>query len=531
METMAAHPVWTLAGFAAALILVIAIHDVLQTHRAITHNFPVLGHLRYFFESIGPEIRQYFIAQDKEELPFSRDERRWIYATSKGQNNTFGFGTSEQIYEMGYPVIKHSAFPLPESSVEHPGGDSSWCPSLKVMGESHGRARPFRPGSILNISAMSFGSLGYRAISALNRGALEAGCYHNSGEGGVSPYHQLGADVIWQLGTGYFGARDDSGRFSVDRLAEEVESHPRVRAIEIKLSQGAKPGKGGILPGAKVTAEIARIRGIPVGEDCISPNAHSEFQTTDELIDFIETVAERTGLPVGVKSAVGQLEFWEDLARRMGDRHEGPDFISIDGAEGGTGAAPLTFADHVALPFKVGFGRVFPIFQQAGLSQRITWIGSSKLGFPDRAIVALALGCDVIQVAREAMLAIGCIQAQKCHTGGCPAGVATQSRWLQAGLNINNKAKRLSAYVKGFRKEMITLSLAAGYRHPKQFSGDDIELSTGVNRFSTLSKMIGYRADPASEQEVAGVLSDAVAAVGGGQTPPVVGRRRTTSGA
>ena len=191
----------------------------------------------------------------------------------------------------------------------------------------------------------------------------------------------------------------------------------------------------------------------------------------------------------------------------------------------------MTFADHVALPFKVGFGRVFPIFQQAGLSQRITWIGSSKLGFPDRAIVALALGCDVIQVAREAMLAIGCIQAQKCHTGGCPAGVATQSRWLQAGLNIDNKAKRLSAYVKGFRKEMITLSLAAGYRHPKQFSGDDIELSTGVNRFSTLSEMIGYRADPASEQEVAAVLSDAVAAVGGGQTPPVVGRRRTTSGA
>tara|TARA_B100000029_G_scaffold433289_1_gene446039 strand:- start:179 stop:1726 length:1548 start_codon:yes stop_codon:yes gene_type:complete len=513
MEWMTAHPLWTVLGCLLCAAVLVVIYDVMQTRRAITHNYPLVGHLRFFLESIGPEIRQYFIAQDKEELPFSRDERRWIYTTSKNQNNTFGFGTNEQVYGIGYPVIKHSAFPVPESEVEHPGGDKSWCPSLKVIGEAHGRARPFRPRSILNVSAMSFGSLGYRAISSLNRGALEAGCYHNSGEGGVSPYHRLGADVVWQLGTGYFGARDAEGRFSIDRLAEQIESCPQVRAIEIKLSQGAKPGKGGILPGAKVTPEIAEIRGIPVGQDCISPNAHPEFRTTDELMDFIERVADRTGLPVGIKSAIGQIGFWEELADRMSARGEGPDFIAIDGAEGGTGAAPLTFADHVALPFKIGLQRVFPIFQQAGLDRSITWIGSGKLGFPDRAIVAMAMGCDLIQVAREAMLAIGCIQAQKCHTGHCPAGVATQNRWLQAGLNIDAKSKRLASYVRGFRKEMITLSLAAGYRHPGQFTGNDIEFSSGVNRFSTLSDLLDYSVAGASDEEVQKVLDAAKADV------------------
>ena len=511
MDWIVAHPVWTAVAVMSAIVVAVAIYDIRQPRRAIVHNFPVLGHLRYFLESIGPEIRQYFIAQDKEELPFSRDERRWIYATSKGANNTFGFGTNEQIYGIGYPIIKHSAFPVPESEVVHPGGDKSWCPSLKVIGAAHNRSRPFRPNSILNISAMSFGSLGYRAISALNKGAQAAGCYHNSGEGGVSPYHRLGADVIWQLGTGYFGARDTDGRFSLDRFAEAIEACPQVRAVEIKLSQGAKPGKGGILPGAKVTPEIAEIRGIPVGEDCLSPNAHPEFRTVDELMDFIERIADRTGLPVGIKSAIGQLEFWNELAGRMVERNDGPDFISIDGAEGGTGAAPLTFADHVALPFKIGFQRVFPIFQQAGLSKDITWIGSGKLGFPDRAIVALTMGCDVIQVAREAMLAIGCIQAQKCHTGHCPAGVATQNAWLQAGLNVEDKAKRFSAYVKGFRKEMITLSLAAGYRHPSQFTGDDIEFSAGVNRFSTLADVLDYRADPVSSEDVMAAVREAEA--------------------
>ncbi|MDP7205944.1 MAG: FMN-binding glutamate synthase family protein, partial [Pirellulaceae bacterium] len=470
------------------------VRDMLQTRHAIIRNFPVIGHIRYMLETIGPEIRQYFVANDKEERPFNRDERRWIYASSKGQNSTFGFGTTEQIYEIGYPVIKHSTFPFPDSKAKYPGDDPTAIPGLKVMGERHGRARCYRPSSIINISAMSFGSLGEKAISALNVGAREANCMHNTGEGGISPYHCLGGELMWQLGTGYFGARKDE-HFSMDVLAGQVEKHSQVRCIEIKLSQGAKPGKGGILPGSKVTAEIARIRGIPEGKDCYSPNAHSEFDTVDEMIDFIELLADRTGLPIGIKSAIGQIDFWYELAERMRERREGPDFITIDGAEGGTGAAPLTFSDHVALPFKVGFKRVYQVFQQADLSKEITWIGSAKLGFPDRTMVAMAMGVDLIGIAREAMLAIGCIQAQKCHTGHCPVGVATQSGWWQRGLNVHHKANRFASYIRAFRKELLALAHAAGYEHPQQITSNDIEVCTGVNTFSTLEESLGYKCD------------------------------------
>lgn len=306
----------------------------------------------------------------------------------------------------------------------------------------------------------------------------------------------LGGDVIWQLGTGYFAARDESGNFSLDVVAEKTADNPQIRAIEIKLSQGAKPGKGGVLPGAKVTAEIANIRCIQQGEDCISPNAHSEFATVDELIDFIEAIAERTGLPVGIKSAVGDIQFWQELAEKMKLRRQGPDFISIDGSEGGTGAAPLTYADHVALPFKIGFSRVYQIFQHAGLSRNIVWIGSGKLGFPDRTTLAFALGCDMVALAREAMLAMGCIQSQACHTGHCPTGIATMSDWKQGGLNINSKSVRVGRYIQGLRKELLSLSHTAGYEHPAQFTGQDIELSTGVNKFSSLEEVMGYASDP-----------------------------------
>jgi glutamate synthase domain-containing protein 2 len=281
-------------------------------------------------------------------------------------------------------------------------------------------------------------------------------------------------------------------------LAQEVESTPNIRCIEIKLSQGAKPGKGGILPGAKVTAEIAAVRKIPVGKDCLSPNAHSEFSTVDEMIDFIEKIADRTGLPVGIKSAIGELEFWSKLADRMLERNQGPDFIAIDGSEGGTGAAPLTFSDHVSLPFKIGFARVYQIFQEKGAVDKVIWIGSGKLGFPDRTVFALAMGCDMVAVAREAMIAIGCIQAQQCHTGHCPAGVATQSWWLQRGLDVEYKAERMAKYLKSFRKELLTLSHASGYEHPSQFLGKDVEISVGVNKFTTMEEVLGYKKAPIS---------------------------------
>jgi len=478
------------------LIVIVFVFDVTQKKHAILHNYPVLGHMRYFLEMIGPELRQYWVAHDKEEMPFDRTERSWIYATSKGVNNYQGFGTTEMQYGIGYPIIKNAAFPFPEKDAQYPGDDPSAIPCVKIVGAMHNRRRPWRPNSIVNISAMSFGALGKNAISALNRGAGLAGCYHNSGEGGVSKYHLLGGTVVWQIGTGYFGACDKDGNFSIDVVADRVAKNPTIRAIEIKLSQGAKPGKGGVLPGSKVVGEIAETRGVTEGTDCISPNCHSQFSNIDELIDFVELIAERTGLPVGVKAAVGETHFWEELAEKMKTRRQGVDFITIDGSEGGTGAAPLTYADHVSLPFKISFMRVYQIFQHAGLSRGIVWIGSGKLGFPDRAIVAYAMGCDMISVAREAMLSIGCIQSQACHTGHCPTGIATMSSWRQGGLHIDTKAQRLARYVQGFRKELLSLAHTAGYEHPAQFTPEDIELSTGVNKFSELGEVMGYSPDP-----------------------------------
>ena len=492
------------------ILLYLLIDDLFfQTKHTIRANFPVIGRLRYLLEMIGPELRQYWVANDKEETPFNRDERRWVYASAKGQNKNFGFGTTEQIYSIGYPLIKHSVFPFPDNKVTHPPGDPSFIPCLKVMGKYHKRRRPFRPKSIISISAMSFGSLGAKAVAAMSKGAKKANALHNTGEGGVSPYHKLGgADIMWQLGTGYYGARGDDGKFSLDVMAAEVESTPQIRCIEIKLSQGAKPGKGGILPAAKVTAEIAAVRKIPVGKDCFSPNFHAEFSSVDEMIDFIEKLAERTGLPVGIKSAIGDLGFWEELAIQMKARDQGPDFITIDGSEGGTGAAPLTFSDHVSLPFKIGFARVYQAFQKEGIVDRVIWIGSGKLGFPDRTVSALALGCDMISVAREAMLAIGCIQAKECHTGRCPAGVATQSSWYQRGLNVDDKAMRMGRFLQSFRKELLSLSHVSGYEHPAQFIGKDIEISSGVNKFSTMDQIFGYTKTPVPFTSMLDYLGD-----------------------
>ncbi len=481
-------------GLAALLLFV---HDVfLQKRHAIQHNFPVIGHLRYLAENIGPELRQYWVANDKEERPFDRSARRWVYASAKGQNNDFGFGTNEDIHLAGYAILKHAAFPFPGDRATVLDGDPSLLPCLKVLGAVRGRARPWRPASIVNVSAMSYGSLGRNAVRAINRGCHLARAFHNTGEGGLSEYHAEGAEVVWQLGTGYFGARTPDGLLDLDALVRKVADNPHVRAIEVKLSQGAKPGKGGILPAAKVTAEIARIRGIPEGQACLSPNHHPEFDDVDGLIDLVERIAAATGLPVGIKSAVGKEAFWRELAERMRDRREGPDFIQVDGGEGGTGAAPLAFSDHVSLPFQTGFTRAYQALQAVGVHDRVVWIGSGKLGFPDRAVVALAMGCDMISIAREAMLAIGCIQAQKCHTGHCPAGVATHHPWLQAGLDVGDKSERLARYLRQFRKEILALAHASGYEHPAQFEAGDVEFGTGSGRFAMLDEVLGYRADP-----------------------------------
>jgi glutamate synthase domain-containing protein 2 len=328
--------------------------------------------------------------------------------------------------------------------------------AAKVMGGPRGRAKAFRPESVINVSAMSYGALSSNAVAALNQGAKIAGCLHNTGEGGISSHHRQGGDLVWQLGSGYFGARDERGRFDLSRLVDIAAANP-VRAIEIKLSQGAKPGLGGVLPAAKITPEISRIRGVPQGQDCISPAAHPDFHDVDSLLDFVERIAEATGLPVGIKSAIGEANLWTDLAEAMVSGERGVDFITVDGGEGGTGAGPLVFTDQVALPFKVGFSRVYKEFARRGITDRVVFIGSGKLGFPHESTLAFGLGCDMVNVAREAMMAIGCIQAQRCHTGRCPTGVATQNPWLVHGLDPELKAARLANYVITLRKDLLAL--------------------------------------------------------------------------
>ncbi|MDT0558815.1 FMN-binding glutamate synthase family protein [Ichthyenterobacterium sp. W332] len=480
------------------IIILVAVKDVLfQKTSTIKHNFPVVGHLRYLLESIGPEMRQYFVANNREELPFNRIERGWIYASAKQENNYEGFGTDRDIYAHQHIFINNAMMPY-KLKKEHPNtSDMSFVPCAKVMGAFNNRRRPYRPASIINISAMSFGSLSAKAIESLNKGVKIAGAYHNTGEGGLSPYHSHGGDVVFHFGTGYFGVRSEDGGFSMEKMIKLVENNPFVRAIEVKLSQGAKPGKGGVLPGKKITKEIAEIRGVEIGKTVLSPPNHKAFSSVPELVDFIESIAEATGLPVGIKAAIGKLEQWKELADIMVKTNRGPDFIAIDGGEGGTGAAPPSFADHVSLPWIYGFSDIYRLFQSKGLTERIVFVGSGKLGFPAKAAMAFAMGVDVINVAREAMMSIGCIQAQICHTNRCPAGIATQSKWLQNGINIPLKSERLAQYFKTFKKELIEITHAAGYEHPCQFNMSDVEMNVDDHHLTkNFDKTFNYKKTP-----------------------------------
>lgn len=478
-------------GVVVVALVALAIYDVTQRRHAILRNFPVVGHLRYVLEKIGPELRQYIVTDNDEERPFSRDQRRWVYASAKRENDYFGFGSDNDFDRAnpGYVIVKHSAFPHPpvaaDADVSHP------VPVAKVLGAWRGRPHAFRPPSVVNISGMSYGALSGAAVEALNRGAALAGCWQSTGEGGLSQYHQKGGDVVFQIGTGYFGVRDGAGRFELSRLVDLVAANP-VRAIEVKLSQGAKPGLGGLLPGAKVSKVIAEVRGIEVGKDCLSPAYHQVFSDVDSMLHFIEVVAEATGIPVGIKSAVGDSGFWSQLAQRMAATGTGADFIMVDGGEGGTGAGPLAFTDHVALPFRIGFPRVYRAFAEAGLHQKVAFGGSAKLGFPEAALLALGMGCDWISVGREAMLAIGCVQAQRCHTDHCPTGVATQRPWLERGLDPELKSVRCANYVIAVRKELLRLAHACGQSHPSLVGLQRLELLDGNGGAAEASTVFGY---------------------------------------
>lgn len=473
-------------GVVLALLIWMALVDLFQTKHSVRRNYPLVGRLRYLLERIGPELRQYIVTDNDEERPFSRDQRRWVYATAKNENPYFGFGTDAKFSDPQYPLIRHAAFPF---RGEEPA--DSAIPCAKVLGEWRGREHAFRPGSVVGISAMSFGSLSGAAIEALNKGAAMAGALHNTGEGAISKHHQHGGELTLQIGTGYFGARGIDGRFSLDLLVESLDRAP-VRSIEIKLSQGAKPGLGGVLPAAKVTPEIAEARGVPVGITVASPSSHAEFDSIPSMVEFIERVGDATGLPVGIKSAVGERAFWGELAEHMSSSGRGPDFITIDGGEGGTGAAPLVFSDHVSLPFRGGFAEAYTSFATRGMHDRVAWIGAGKLGFPGEALLAMALGADMINVGREAMLAVGCIQAQKCHTGHCPTGVATQQKRLERGLDPTDKSVRVANYLTGLRHDMLRLSYACGVEHPSLVTGEAIELLLEGDRSESLWSRYGY---------------------------------------
>ena len=481
-----------LAASVPAALAAVAVRDLTQRRHAIRRNFPVVGRLRYLLEAVGPELRQYIVTDNDSERPFSRDQRRWVYASAKLENPYFGFGTDNDVErDEGYAVVRHRTFAPVQPAVRPHAGEQTVLPCAKVLGEARGRRHAFRPASVVNVSAMSYGALSGPAVEALNRGCAEAGALHNTGEGGISEHHRHGADLIFQIGTAYFGCRDEQGRFDLARLKDLVAANP-VRAIEVKLSQGAKPGLGGLLPAAKITEEIAAIRGIPMGKDCHSPSRHAEFSDVDSMLDWVEMVAEETGLPVGIKAAVGDPHVWDELAARMARGDRGVDYVAVDGGEGGTGAAPLTFTDSVALPFRLAFPVVYSAFARQGITDRVVFVGAGKLGMPDNATVAFALGADMVNVAREAMLSIGCIQAQRCHDDRCPTGVATQNAWLTRGLDPDLKSVRAANYLRAWRREMIKVAEACGVEHPGLVSAEMVDILLGTRQATPLWRVAGY---------------------------------------
>jgi glutamate synthase domain-containing protein 2 len=445
-----------------AALVVVGVRDVRQSRHAILRNYPVIGHLRFLFEYVRPELRQYFIESDTEAAPFSRAQRSLVYQRAKGAPDNRPFGTQLDVGKQGYEWINHSMFPttLVTSNFR-----------LTIGPE---RAQPY-DCSIFNISAMSFGSLSGNAIMALNKGAKMGGFAHDTGEGSISSYHRVhGGDLIWEIGSGYFGCRDEQGRFNEERFAENARQ-PQVKMIEIKLSQGAKPGHGGILPAAKVTAEIARARGVPPGLDCISPSSHSAFTTPLEMMAFIERLRELSGgKPVGFKLCIGHPWEWFGLVKAMLQSGVTPDFIVVDGAEGGTGAAPVEFSDHVGAPLQEGLLLVHNTLVGTGLRDRV------RLGCAGKVVTAfdiarmMALGADWCNAARGFMMALGCIQAQTCHTGNCPTGVTTQDPLRERALVVPDKADRVFHFHQSTLHALKELVQAAGLSHPQDITAHHI---------------------------------------------------------
>ena len=427
-------------------------HDVLSKEHSILRNFPILGHGRFLFESVKPEIQQYFVESNIDQRPIEREFRNLVYQRAKGELETLPFGTQRDVYRIGYEWAGHSIAPIepPETA-----------PRVTI-GSRQCKA-PYS-SSLLNVSAMSYGALSKNAIEALNKGACEGGFAHNTGEGGISPYHlEPGGDLIWQIGTGYFGCRTSDGRFDPQRFRDQAAAES-VKMIELKLSQGAKPGHGGILPGVKVTQEIARIRGVEVGETVFSPPGHSAFSTPLELIEFIARLRELSGgKPVGFKLCVGRRDDVLGVVKAMLESGMTPDFIAVDGGEGGTGAAPVEFSNSLGLPSRDALLLVHGALVGAGLRDQIKVIASGKIITGFHMVRALALGADLCASARAMMFALGCIQALRCNSNRCPTGVATQKQALVSGLDVPDKAQRVSRFqqatVRGFLELLGAMGL------------------------------------------------------------------------
>ena len=463
------------------LLVLLGFKDVRQSKRSVLRNYPVMGHMRYLLEFIRPEIRQYFIESDSEAAPFSRQQRSLVYQRAKGEPDKRPFGTQKDVGAAGYEWLSHSLQPSYVASQDFRitiGQGGSSC------------TQPYQ-ASVFNISAMSFGALSANAILALNAGARKGGFAHDTGEGSISEYHrQAGGDLIWEIGSGYFGCRTDAGHFDADKFAASARD-PQVKLIELKLSQGAKPGHGGVLPAAKVTIEIAAARGVPVGKDCISPSRHSAFASPVEMMQFIARLRELSGgKPTGFKFCLGHPWEWFAIVKAMLVTGITPDFIVVDGAEGGTGAAPVEFSDHVGAPLQEGLLLVHNTLVGVNLRERV------RIGCAGKVITAfdiarmMALGADWCNAGRGFMMALGCIQAQSCHTGHCPTGVTTQDAQRQQALVVPDKASRVAQFHHSTLHALQELVQAAGLQHPKDITAHHIVRRISDTEVRLLSNLI-----------------------------------------
>ena len=451
-----------MVGLGVLAVIIIYIIDVNQTKQAVRRNYPVVGRFRYLFEHVGEFFRQYFFAQDREEMPFNRAQRSWAYRAAKNIDNTIAFGSSRDLRPEGTVLFVNCPFPtLGEDAVEpQPVTIGPYC------------EKPYTTASLFNISGMSYGAISKPAVLALSNGARMAGCWMNTGEGALSPYHlQGGADIVFQIGTAKNGVRDLEGNLNDDKL-REAAAHEQVKMFEIKMSQGAKPGKGGILPGGKVTDEIAKIRGIKTAEDAISPNRHLDINSNDDLLDMIDRVRKVTGKPVGFKAVIGSYGWLDRLFDEINKRgvESAPDFITVDSADGGTGAAPMPLMDDMGLPLRESLPLLVDKLNEYGLRDRIKVVSSGKLITPADVAWALCVGADFIASARGFMFALGCIQALQCNKNTCPTGITTHNLKLQKGLDPEDKAIRVMNYAKNMTKEVGTLAHSCGVRSPRELN-------------------------------------------------------------